>query len=211
MTRAPHARPAPPGDSGFSLIEMLIVTVVLGIIMSALTAAVITTIRAAPDTEARLDDARSTRFFATWLSHDTTSTPPFLPETAQGGMDMDTVANADNDDCGGAGDNLLHLQWTETTTVSTTHVANYRWVVTGGEGVVQRYACSKVGAAPSFTLDFNRPITPPLDPGNPPSVAVDQPGGPGTDVLSVTFTLNGLSGETVLVETASRNPADFFP
>lgn len=199
--RSDHA-----GDAGFSLIEVLIVVVVLGIVMSALTAAVMTTLNAAPATEARLDDARSTRSLATWLSHDTTSTPPFLPEQAQGGMDISPTATADNNDCGGAGTNLLHLQWTESSSLSTTHVANYRFVVTGDQGVVRRYACSRTGAA-AFLLTFDRPITPPLDPATTPIVTVDQP----ADVASVTFSLTGLSGETVQVETASRNPADFFP
>jgi prepilin-type N-terminal cleavage/methylation domain-containing protein len=193
-------------DGGFSLIEILIVTVVLGIIMTALSTAVIVTLNAAPDTEARLDDARSTRSLSTWLSHDTTSTPPFLPEQTQGGINITTTATADNNDCGGAGTNVLHLQWTEIVSITTTHVANYRFVVTGGEAVIRRYACFRVGAGP-YTTTFNRGMTPALDPGNPPTLTVDQP----ADVASVSFTLTGLTGETVLVETGSRNPADFFP
>lgn len=207
MMGAPEDRPATPTDGGFSLIELLIVTVVIGVVMSSIAAVVITTINAAPDTEARLDDARSTRMLSTWLSHDTTSTPPFLPEQAQGGMDISTIATADNNDCSGAGSNLLHLQWTEDGHSVTTHVANYRFVVLGGEGVVRRYACTRAGAGPYLTT-FDRAITPPLDPGTPPVVSVDQP---VADVESVSFTLTGTSGETVLVETASRNPADFFP
>lgn len=204
---APDDLAPPDADGGFSLIEMLIVTVVIGIIMSAITTAVVTTINAAPDTEARLDDARSTRMLATWLSHDTTSAPPFLPEQAQGGMNITTTATADNNDCGGSGSNLLHLQWTEDGHITTTHVANYRFVVVGAEASVRRYACSRTGAGP-YALTFDRVITPPLDPATPPVVTVDQP---VSDVESVSFTLTGASGETVLVETASRNPADFFP
>ena len=200
---------APSGrDGGFTLTEILITVVLLGLVTATLAAAITTSLAAAPQTDARIDDARSTRTLATWLSHDTTSAPPFLPEQPTGGIDITTVATGDNNDCGGVGTNLLHLQWRESAALTTTYVANYRFVVEDGEGVIMRYACSKVGAA-SFGTTFARAVTPSLDAASLPTVTVDQP--VGGDVLSVSFALTGLSGEQVLVETASRNPADFFP
>ena len=107
-----------------------------------------------------------------------------------------------------SGANLLHLQWTEQTSIQRTFVANYRFVVDGSEGFVVRYACSRTGSAP-YSTDFDRAVTPALDPAAPPAVTVDQPA--GFDVRSVSFLLTGLAGEQVLVETSPRNPADFFP
>lgn len=190
-------------DQGFSLIELLIVIVVMGTIMSTLAAALVISLRVAPTTENRLDDARATRALATWLSYDTTSAPPFLPEQAQGGIDLDPAAG----DCGGEGTSLLHLQWTESSFSSRTYVANYRFVVTGDSGEIIRYYCVQTGTD-VVTLSA-RSLTRGLDPLDPPSVTANQD--PGPDVSSVSFVLNGKSGEQVLVETASRNPASFFP
>lgn len=137
---APHQR-----DHGFNLIELVISVSLVGLITTVLAAAIVVSLRTIPDTENRLDDARSTRALATWLSHDTTSAPRFLPEQAQGGINVTTLDTGDNNDCGGDGSNLLHLQWTEDSFVATTHVANYRFVDNGGEGQIRRYTCSAVG------------------------------------------------------------------
>jgi prepilin-type N-terminal cleavage/methylation domain-containing protein len=194
-----------PSDRGFTLIELLIVTVLLGVIMSVLAAAVVVSLKTLPATEQRVDDARSTRGLATWLSHDTTSAPGFDSVTAQGGLDI-TLANFPND-CSGSGKNLLHLTWTEQTSISQTFVANYRFVESGGVGTIVRYSCSKTGtgaygAATSLNLTSN------LDPAVPPTVSTT---GTSPDVTSITLVLTGESGEVVSVETGTRNPADFFP
>lgn len=196
-------------DGGFTLIETVLVIVVTGILMAAVSMSIVVAIKAAPSTEQRLDDARATRGLATWLSHDTTSTPPFLPEQAQGGINITTSPTADNNDCGGNGSNLLHLQWTEQATVDRTFVANYRFVVDGGEGRIVRYSCWRQSLSGPFGNFFQLNITSGLSTATPPVVTVDQP--VGSDVLSVSFQLTGQSGEQVLVETGSRNPADFFP
>ena len=193
-------------DRGFTLIELLIVTVLLGVIMSVLAAAIIVSLKTLPATEQRVDDARSTRGLATWLSHDTTSAPRFNPETAQGGLDF--TAGADACSVGGVNGSLLQLKWVEQTSIHQTFVTNYRFVVNGGVGTVVRYSCSKTGsgaygAATSLNLTSN------LDPTTKPTVTRTPATGP--EVTSITFVLTGESGEVVSVETGSRNPADFFP
>ena len=150
-------------DQGFTVIEVLIVIVVMGTLMSTLAAAIVISLRTAPNTEARLDDARSTRALATWLSYDTTSAPPFLPEQAQGGIDLASTAN----DCGGAGANLLHLQWTERSFTPRTYVANYRFV----EDEIIRYYCAQSEGDDFVTLSARR-LTRGLDPADPPTVTV---------------------------------------
>ena len=195
-------------DRGFNLLEVVIVTSLIGLITTVLAGAIVVSLRSIPDTETRLDDARSTRALATWLSHDTTSAPGFrfLPLQSQGGIDLS--AGESPDVCGaGEGENLLHLQWTESAFADTTYVANYRFVVEDGEGEIRRYACSALGAGP-FSADGVRFLTSGLDPSAPPVVVPTPASG---DVTSLTFELAGKGGETVAIETGSRNPADFFP
>lgn len=195
-------------DSGFTLIEVLIVTVVLGVVTSAIAVSFSVIVRATPQTEVRVDDARSTRGLATWLAHDTTSAPPFIPEQAQGGINVTQSATADNNDCGGSGNNILHLQWLEDGFVNQTFVANYRYVDNGTQGMVVRYTCSRVGAAP-FAGTAVQNLTSGLAPASSP-VAIPVMGAPGK-ATSVDFQLTALSGETVFVQTGSRNPTEFFP
>ena len=190
-------------DRGFTLIEVLVVISILGTIMSALALAFVAIVKTTPGTETRIDDARSTRGLATWLSHDTTSAPPFLPEQAAGGIDLSSSA----DDCGVAvGDNILHLTWLEDGFATTTYVANYRYVVDGDRARVVRYTCAGNGAVFSVPSSIN--LTSGLAPSTPPAVT---PNYVGTEVVSVDLVLTAASGSTVLIETGSRNPVEFYP
>jgi prepilin-type N-terminal cleavage/methylation domain-containing protein len=206
-SRSSAAPASPRPDHGFNLIELVIAVSLVGLITTVLAAAIVVSLRTIPDTENRLDDARATRALATWLSHDTTSAPRFLPEQAQGGINLTTTGTGDNNDCDGEGVNLLHLQWTEDTFVDTTHVANYRFVIAGDVGQIRRYSCSAVGTG-GFSSSTGRLLTSGLDPTQLPVVVPEPATG---EVASLTFQLVGKSGENVAIETGSRNPADFFP
>lgn len=187
-------------DSGFTLLELLVVIVLMGTVTSVLSTALVVALRVNPQTDARLDDARATRALATWLANDTMSAPPFLPEdSAQGGIDVNTARK----DCGGDGDNLLHLRWTESSFTSRTFVASYQF----DQGRIVRYLCAKTGDGPFVGISIRTLITG-LDPLQPPVVTPVQ--APDSPVTSITFLLNGKSGEQVAIETASRNPSDFF-
>lgn len=197
-------------DVGSTLPETLMSVLVLGIIMTTIAMAISTTFRVNPDTETRLDDARATRGLATWLAGDTISAPPFLPETAQGGIVLDQDPSAtNNNDCAAPGTNLVHLQWTEVTDQARTYVANYRWVIDpDGTASIVRHVCWRAGTDP-FTQTTQRTLTSALTASSPPTItALFNASG---DVDSIQFELVGDTGETVLVETGSRNPADFFP
>lgn len=193
-------------DHGFTLIELLIVTSLMAIVVPCLAMAFVVILRTNPETEVRIDDARSTRGLATWLSHDTTSAPRFQPMTDQGGVETSPGINT----CNGAGTNILHLQWTEDGFTERTFVSSYRFVVEEGEGRVVRYTCSSTGSGP-FTAGEATNLTSDLAPGTPPTVVLHPVGrGAGDPVLSVDLLLTARSGEQVLIETGSRNPSDFF-
>jgi hypothetical protein len=87
------------------------------------------------------------------------------------------------------------------------YVANYRFVIEGATARVYRYACSSANGDP-YVRESARAITPDLDPSAVPvaDLVTDAAG----RVTVVAFRLTGLSGESVLVETSSRNPSDFF-
>ena len=197
----------PSPDAGFTLIEVTIVLVVMGTLMAALSLAVSVALRSAPSSEDRIDDSRTTRSLSTWLAQDTTSTPPVEPAGAFGGLDTSPTGASDpagSNDCGGEGQNIVHLTWAETVTGTTTFVSNYRFVNTATGARVARYTCSQTGTDP-FTSPRTQMLTPTLDAAAPPVANFDA----ASNLLS--FTLTGLSGETVLIETSSRNPSDFFP
>jgi prepilin-type N-terminal cleavage/methylation domain-containing protein len=191
-------------DGGFTLIEVLLVVIILGIVMSSLAFAFSVAIRTNPDNADRIDDSRSTRGLATWLSYDTASTPPFVGERPQGGM----VTGPAND-CGGPGTNLVHLKWVEAAPVKMIYVASYRFVVDpDGTGQIVRVACSSRRDAP-FQRISEITVTSDLSPSAVPGVqlVVD----PVSQLVTkISFGLTGNTGESVLIETASRNPADFF-
>ncbi|MDJ0770139.1 MAG: prepilin-type N-terminal cleavage/methylation domain-containing protein [Ilumatobacter sp.] len=199
-------------DDGFTLIETLLVISLLSVIVAGMATAFMVIVRTAPDTEIRINDARSTRGLATWLSHDTTSTPRFQPETSQGGIDIDPTDTGTNNRCGGAGTNVLHLRWVEAGFTTQTFVANYRYVVDGDEARVVRYTCSRSGAA-AFGPAHEQNLTSGLEPGSPPILALNRvdPLDPSSDVESIDLTLTAQSGEQVIVQTGSRNPTQFFP
>jgi hypothetical protein len=186
-------------------VELLIVISLMGLVVTVLSSAIIVILRTAPTTELRIDDARSTRGLATWLSHDVASTPPFEPpQDGRGGFSLSSTANT----CGApAGTTLVELTWVQ---LNRTFVATYRAESDGsGPTAVRRYACSRSGSGP-----LSAPTRANLTSGLAPVSA----GGPGVVklvktegvVAIVEFRLIGRSGETVLLDISSRNPSEFF-
>lgn len=196
-------------DGGFTLVEVTITILITGILVSALAMAITMAVRVSPDSEDRIDDARSTRFLSTWLAQDTVSTPPFLPEEAVGGFNLTAADDGTNNECAAAGSNVVHLRWQETTTTTVTYVANYRFVVEDGVGKVWRYTCRSADGV-TFDSVSGRSMTPDLDPSQTPTASVTTDPISG-DVTVLSFQLTGVGGETVLIETSSRNPSEYFP
>ncbi len=181
-------------DRGFTLIEVVMVTVIIGVVLTALAGAFTVIVRTTPSAEIRVDDARSTRGLATWLAHDTTSTPPFDAPDPKGWIDTSPGRN----DCGGSGSNIVHFSWREAGFSTTTFVANYRYV----DGRVFRYTCSTSSGTKLLKLTSG------LDPTDPPDVIFKYS---GPKVVAVDLVLHAASGEDVLIESSSRNPVEFYP
>ena len=209
-----------PDDAGFTLVELLIVIAVQGIIVTAIAAAFMVFVRTAPGTEVRLDDARSTRGLSTWLSHDTTSAPPFMLPDHRGWMDTNPASNS----CGGDGSNLLELSWRERGFATTTFYAGYRAVERDGTLTIVRYSCMSTGGGPTSMGTVN--LTAGLDAtawvaadGGPARAYkyvwawrdVIDPAVPCPTVESVVFYLRAAGNTTdVEVVTGSRNPTEDF-
>lgn len=185
-------------DGGFTLIELLIVVTIMGVLMSVLSAAFLVIVKSSPSTEVRIDDARSTRGLATWLSHDTTSTPPYQSLNDKGWIDTNPGAG----NCGGSGDNIVEFSWQEVGFTNETFYANYRYVPDGGDASVVRYSCSSIRPTSSLNLTSG------LDPADAPEAVPIVSDG---DVIAVNFVLHSSAGEDVIVQTGSRNPVEFYP
>jgi prepilin-type N-terminal cleavage/methylation domain-containing protein len=192
-------------DRGFTLIELLIVISLLGVIMATLSTAIVVILRSTPSTGLRIDDARTLRGMSTWLSFDVTSTPPFMPEDSNGGIDTAAGRN----DCGAPGTNILHLSWTEYDGSATrTFASSYRYINEPGNARMMRYTCSRTGTTAPFGAVQGIKLTSGLSEAQSPVALFDTAAG---RVTVVKLRLSGASGEQVIVDTSSRNPAAFLP
>lgn len=119
-------------DEGMTLVEIIIVTALLGLVASVIAAAVITVLKVTPEAAFRVDDARSTRGLQTWLVRDVASTPPNMMSLTEpegyvfAGTDPSTVGAVL---CGGTPASMvLHMGWSEETDLyfTTYHIAGDR-------------------------------------------------------------------------------------
>jgi prepilin-type N-terminal cleavage/methylation domain-containing protein len=133
----PHVR----RDRGFTLPELLVTIVMMGLIVASLAAAFTSIVRTSPSSEARVDDSRALLNLTNWISQDVSSTDV-------NGFAVGDAASG----CSGVptSDGLMELHWSEG---STTYVANYRYVSNGtGVGVIHRYTCLLGGPAQDLRL-----------------------------------------------------------
>ena len=129
--QSPHRR----GDDGFTLPEVLIVVVLLGILMPVLAMTFSVVVRTNPTSSDRADDSRSLLNLTNWVSQDVSSTAEdgfFIGASAPSGGCLASSLPTSSI-------NLLELQWSEG---SKRFVANYRWVSSGAsKGRIFRYSC----------------------------------------------------------------------
>lgn len=155
MSRVPNR------DEGMTLVEIVIVTALLGLVASVIAAAVVTVLKVTPEATFRVDDARSTRGLQTWLVRDIASTPPNLISLAEpegyvfAGTDPSTVGAVL---CGGTpATMILHLAWSEETDLyfTTYHIDGDRIVRSkcGTETGDLRLA-TNVSSTPCASLPF---------------------------------------------------------
>jgi prepilin-type N-terminal cleavage/methylation domain-containing protein len=127
-------------DRGLSLVELVVSMTLAAMLAGGAAAALTAAQRAMPVADASTDEARTMQGVVTWLPQDVDSTPP-------GGFDLDP--NRASGCTQSPGTNLLHLQWAENPGgVSTTYIANYRYVDVGSAARIQRVVCSGIGAGP---------------------------------------------------------------
>jgi prepilin-type N-terminal cleavage/methylation domain-containing protein len=113
-------------DLGFTLIEVLIVTLLMGVIATAIAAAFIVIVRTAPETQSRDDDARTLLGLTNYLPTDVSSTR---------GADIQ-IPGAPTSCGASAGTSLLTLSWTDDASGATTEV-NYRFAQDSGWRIVR--------------------------------------------------------------------------
>lgn len=143
-------------DGGFTLVEVLIVTVLIGLVALAISAVFTVIVRTSPPTEARADDARSLLGATTWIPSDASSTPQVPEATAARHWDRTNVASG----CTGSdpGQNVLRMAWQEQLTgAPTDFVASYRLVDQGDTSVLLRVSCTDGGVADDQTISADLP------------------------------------------------------
>jgi prepilin-type N-terminal cleavage/methylation domain-containing protein len=193
------------GDSGFTLIEALMVIAMLGLIAAVLAATFTVIVRTQPPTEATIDDARTLLGITTYLPEDVDSTPA-------AGFDLPTTrTDSDNQPTGCSGNatdgfSLLHLTWTETVGSTTTYIANYRAIPEPAGTRIVRYSCVNGGTASRVNMTSVLPAIPASwDPGEAPIRFALV----GTDGIDVEITT--IDGETQSLEARSNNPSETLP
>ncbi len=210
--------PTPPAgrpvtDAGFTLPELLIVIVLMGILMPVLAMAFSVVIRTSPTSDARADDSRSLTNLTNWISQDVSSTSEdgFLVGTSAGGCQLPSSATSSV--------NLLELNWKEG---AKQFVANYRFVSTGpSKGQIFRYACLKGQAANGLrmTADLNKvvdsanPLSPaPVRIAPVPTLRADgSPGVKGVQLVVVILDDYGVQRELLNLDATTTNIVTVLP
>ncbi|MCB0999322.1 MAG: VWA domain-containing protein [Acidimicrobiales bacterium] len=151
---SPHAAQAPTSevrttrDAGLTLVELIVTVMLLGLVVSSLTAAVIVMVREQDNSAGRLNVARSETSVATWLPGDLASA-----ET----VDVSAGASPCGTSCPASavtgGSNAIMLSWTSLEAGRTDAVVSqinvsYRYVQQGDSYDLVRVQCLRVGGAP---------------------------------------------------------------
>jgi prepilin-type N-terminal cleavage/methylation domain-containing protein len=208
----------PARDAGFTLPEVLIVIVLMGMLMPVLAMAFSVVIRTSPVSEARADDSRSLTNLTNWLSQDVSSTSEdgfFIGASAPGGGCV-LPASADGSV------NLLELHWREG---SDHFVTNYRFVSNvpaDGKGRIFRYACLQGSAANELrmTAELNEVAPSALNLMAPapvriapvPTVRADgSPGVKGVQLVVLIFDDAGIQRELLNLDATTTNIATLLP
>ena len=220
MGSCPHAddrRRQDHADQGFTLIEMLIVIGMMAVIAAALAMTISVVLRTSPDSQRRVDDARSVQGLVTWLPQDVDAVPP-------DGLNTDPAAAWP---CSGTAPansfNVVTMQWSERTDSTINFVSTYRYEFNGSTWHVLRYTCDDSTSSMSGGLSLS--LTDALPAWNniaPPAkvtmcaAKVDNAGNcpagseittnTAPDVQSLKFRITRLDGVEVIIDAASKNP-----
>jgi len=184
-------------DRGFTLIEVVIVTVLLGLISLVIAFAITTVLRVTPIADSQVTNARSLQGLTAWFSDDAAS----VVASGSGSVNLASPLKCANSEAS-PGANLVEFQWTVEEPATTTFVAAYRLEPDGVGQSVYRYECSGSGSPP-FAGTTTQKLTGALANFNnvtwtssPPRIALD---------------LRALDGTTIELEATPRSPDDTLP
>jgi prepilin-type N-terminal cleavage/methylation domain-containing protein len=115
-------RPRATHDDGFTLIELLVAITILGILMAALTAAIITGLKTTDDTSTRLAESHDAQIVQVWW-----------PQDVQSATDVSTTDTT----CGGVTP-FARFRWSD---VGITKIASYTTATSGADRQLVRTYC----------------------------------------------------------------------
>lgn len=191
-------------DEGFSLLEVLLCVVLIGMLAPVIVTVFSVIVRNSPSVQTRTDDSRTSRGLATWLPQDVLSTPPTRTyDTTTPGYSVEP--GLDSACSGTTGTNILHMVWQENAGGGLeTFVANYRF--DAGAGRIKRFTCSSAGSYVSKVVSVTTPINASSASALTTPYSLIDPRIAFVDVRVQTPT-----GTEVLIRAASRNPAEELP
>jgi prepilin-type N-terminal cleavage/methylation domain-containing protein len=132
-------------DAGMTLPELLIGVVVTGVLMAAMSVAVIVVVKQRASTGGRLNNATATQSINTWMQPDMASaeTVDDTPSASPCGSSCPSNANV-------GGSNAVMFSWVNkiaggTSSIDVTTNVSYRYVLVKGEYQLIRVECTKTG------------------------------------------------------------------
>lgn len=135
-------------DRGFSLIEVMMTTAVIGMVMAVVSTALVLTIRQQENTAGRLNVARGEQNLGTWLPADLASGEE---------VSIDPAVSPCGTNCPSGttvrGSNAIMLTWTSlgagaTSSVETTTKVSYRYAQVDGGYILERVECKTFDGGP---------------------------------------------------------------
>jgi prepilin-type N-terminal cleavage/methylation domain-containing protein len=150
--------PARRDDDGFTLIELIITMVIVGIVMSAVVGALFVMLRTQAGTTARLDETRGTQQLTTYFATDVQSTgygsDTITPTTASVCTVSSPTPNA----------NAVQMTWTEVIPngPTSTYYVSYRYEPLGSDWLLVRYSCKSGALTPNRIVVARALATPPV-------------------------------------------------
>src|SRR5581483_2758906 len=138
-------------EDGFTLLELLIATMLAGILLLGITSGFIVALRSTRGVQDRFLESQDAQLISTAFTADVQSADPFRLAVGDPPSGTTTGCSSASSPASGLGSNILRLQWTETASSGTTNCsAAYRTTFLPSppapartpDGTLTRYFCS---------------------------------------------------------------------